>query len=713
VATLVDLYAHRSPGAKILEIRAGEGCSTLPVLETLGPQTSPRFSHYDVTDLTSDLLEVRRNELKGWGDLVDFKLLDVDIDPAEQTSIQCNSYDFVIFDRVSSDVKQVGTALLNIRKLLNDKGKVLIIDANDNYQSRDQWDYLLRQNGFDGLDQYLMGPPVENGLPPQFCVILGSVRPDAPVTAAYPKISIVYDSETAPESWIQELVQSLASLTNAVSEIERLDQGIEVADDKLYICIAELARPILSTIDENTFTILRSLLTSAKAVLWVTRGGALDCEVPDASLVTGLFRTLRNENPSTQYFHVDVDPAEPSWSFATVDVISRIARRMLCGDFKGDSEYAQRNGHIMIPRVIEDDDQNTLIYTQIQSPIPTTQPFHQSGRPLRMEVGTRGLLDSLRFVDDPIPTTPLPTDFVEIEPKAFGLNFRDIMVAMGQLNEMIMGYECSGVIIKIGSAVSGLKVGDRVIGLTRGHYANILRLQGRNVIPVSDDISFETAASIPIVFATAYYSLYECARLRKGETVLIHAAAGGVGQAAIMLAQLAGAEVFATAGTNEKRDFLVSTYGVPPDHIFSSRSTAFAKQVLSATDNKGADVILNCLAGEILHESWNCIAALGRFVEIGKRDFELNNHLEMRPFTRNVAFFSVDLTYLLREKSQVLTEILTDVIKLLREKKIHPVQPTTVFPIAEVERAFRLMQAGKHRGKVIIQPNQGDYVKVC
>ena len=133
---------------------------------------------------------------------------------------------------------------------------------------------------------------------------------------------------------------------------------------------------------------------------------------------------------------------------------------------------------------------------------------------------------------------------------------------------------------------------------------------------------------------------------------------------------------------------------------------------MAATNGKGVDVVLNCLAGELLQETWNCVGELGRFVEIGKRDLELNNRLEMAPFVRSVSFSAVDLTYLLRCKHQVISRILRHVMELLSQDAIQAVQPITVYPISEIDRAFRLMQAGKHQGKVVIKPNPGDKVKV-
>ena len=529
----------------------------------------------------------------------------------------------------------------------------------------------------------------------------------------YPAVSIVHGTSIPPATWLKSLQSSITNITGqepTCGPLENCDvQG------KICVFLGEIDDSILAHLDSDNFLRIRQLLGSAKGILWVSRGGAMEASRPEASMITGLVRTLRAENSGTRYATLDLDARTdlPTFSIRAASAIVDTFKATF--DFETeqlDLEYAERDGLLYIPRVLEDRVNNDNLTASTQVSPPEIQPFYQPGRPLRMHIGTPGMLDTLRFEDDVSTKDPLPSDFVEVEPKAFGLNFRDVMVAMGQLNETVMGYECSGVISRVGSGISNFKVGDHVCTMTKGHYANYIRLPGAIVGHVPHDMPFEKAASLPMVFCTAYYALYDIARLQKDETVLIHAAAGGVGQAAIMLARLVGAKIFVTVGTKEKRAFLTEKYNIPAEHIFSSRDVSFAQGVMAATNGQGVDVVLNCLAGELLQETWNCVGELGRFVEIGKRDLELNNRLEMAPFVRSVSFSAVDLTYLLRSRHQVISRILKHVMELLSEDAIQAVQPITVFPISETERAFRLMQAGKHQGKVVIKPNPEDTVKV-
>lgn len=185
-----------------------------------------------------------------------------------------------------------------------------------------------------------------------------------------------------------------------------------------------------------------------------------------------------------------------------------------------------------------------------------------------------------------------------------------------------------------------------------------------------------------------------------------------MGQAAIILAKHIGADIFVTVSTPEKKKFVVDTYGVDPNHIFSSRDPSFATDIMSATGGRGVDVVLNSLSGELLEESWNCVAHLGRFIEIGKRDIQANKYLQMENFGKAISFSAIDLIHLATYKRATLARVMQEISGLMSQKAIKAITPITVYPISEVQRAFRTMQAGKHLGKIVIVPHPNDLVKV-
>jgi zearalenone synthase (highly reducing iterative type I polyketide synthase) len=216
-------------------------------------------------------------------------------------------------------------------------------------------------------------------------------------------------------------------------------------------------------------------------------------------------------------------------------------------------------------------------------------------------------------------------------------------------------------------------------------------------------MSFEEAAALPMVHTTAYHALVNVAKLRPGQSVLIHAAAGGVGQAALQLAAHLGLVVYVTVGSEDKRRLLIEKYNVPEAHIFHSRDTSFAKAIKRITDGRGVDCVLNSLSGELLRVSWTCLAPFGTFVEIGLRDITNNMRLDMRPFSRSTTFAFINIAnFFDADGLDALGQILSDAFALVHEGVLSAAYPLTVYPVAGLETAFRTMQQGKHRGKLVL-----------
>jgi NADPH:quinone reductase-like Zn-dependent oxidoreductase/acyl carrier protein len=292
---------------------------------------------------------------------------------------------------------------------------------------------------------------------------------------------------------------------------------------------------------------------------------------------------------------------------------------------------------------------------------------------------------------------------VEIRVAAAGLNFRDVMKAMGLypgIDDGIQwfGDECSGEIVAIGEGVADFKVGDRVVAVAAASLSAYVTTSALFVAQQPGDIDFHQAATIPIAFLTAYYCLIHLARLARGERVLIHAASGGVGLAAVQLAQHIGAEVFATAGSPEKRAML-QAIGV--QHVADSRSLAFAEEIMRATGGEGVDVVLNSLTGEAIPKSIALLRAYGRFLEIGKRDIYEDSKIGLLPFQNNLSFHAVDMDRLFREREQFSGGLMREVFALVRSGAIKPL-PLTRFAIAEAAEAFKFMAEARHTGKIVL-----------
>lgn len=296
---------------------------------------------------------------------------------------------------------------------------------------------------------------------------------------------------------------------------------------------------------------------------------------------------------------------------------------------------------------------------------------------------------------------------VEVRVSATGLNFRDVMYVMGLLpDEAVesgfagasLGLEFSGVIVRVGENSDGFAVGDSVIGFGAACFSSHVVAQVGAVSHKPSEWSFEAAATVPSVFFTVYYALKQLADLQRGERVLIHGAAGGVGIAAIQLALHMGAEIFVTAGSDDKRDF-VSLLGA--DHVFDSRSLDFADNILAKTDGEGVDVVLNSLAGEAIRRNLRVLKPFGRFLELGKRDFFENTSIGLRPFKDNISYFGIDADQLMLARPALATRLFREVMALFKEGVLFPL-PYRAFPANRVVDAFRAMQQSRHIGKVIV-----------
>ena len=286
------------------------------------------------------------------------------------------------------------------------------------------------------------------------------------------------------------------------------------------------------------------------------------------------------------------------------------------------------------------------------------------------------------------------------------------MVAMGQIPDSLLGFEGAGIVRRVAGDVTAVKPGDRVCFLAHGAHRTVHRIRAEYAVPVPPEMPFHEAAGLLLAHSTAWYGLKKMANIEKGQTILIHAAAGGVGQAAIMLAQHVGLEIFATVGSDDKRELIRTRYGIHEDHIFNSRDLSFVQGVMRMTNGVGVDVILNSLSGEALRQTWTCIAPFGTFIEIGMKDILGNTRLDMRPFIRDATFTFINLNHLERDRPKLMSEILHSSMDLIKAGVLKSIYPVTDYPISKVEQSFRVMQAGKHRGKLTLTYDDDDVVPV-
>lgn len=511
-----------------------------------------------------------------------------------------------------------------------------------------------------------------------------------------------------------------AKLADALEHLTRKRPAVGTLSDiktdgKLCLFLAELDKPLLSSLSLAQFTALQKVLTSVQGILWVVRGAYVGSRNPEANMVTGLSRSIRSET-LLKFATLDLDSECILSNVDTVKAILAVFR----GTFSREAEtsceleYMERNGAFFTPRIINDDMMNEYVHKKTKGTVLESTLFAQDGRSLQLVIGSPGALETLHFVDQ-LLTEPLPDNEIEIEVKAIGMNPRDVAAAMGQLETLNFGFECSGIVTKTGNGVTNLAVGDRIAGISvfQGVCSTYSRVTESFAFKISDGMSFEEAASIPVAYSTAHYGLIDLGQLQKEDSILIHGAGTAVGRAAICLAQMIGAETFVTVDSNESKELVKKTYNMRDDHIFSTQSIAFGLAIRQATDQYHLDMVLNCIptGADTVGEIWNCLGNFGRFIEIGKPG--ANAKLETARFESNRSYISVDLISIAVERPKIMVRLLTAISELLKDHKIRPVCPITVFSMSNAEAAFKVLQGGNTDGKLILSPQPGDKVKVC
>ena len=434
--------------------------------------------------------------------------------------------------------------------------------------------------------------------------------------------------------------------------------------------------------------------TATPARLWmVVAGGALVEGLVRSRLANmqqaalwGLGRVVMNECPTLKctLIDLDIDPAESDTTF-------RLQAELLQPD--GEREVVLTQSGRFALRM------------EPAKPVVAT-PFDAAPTGFRLDFRVPGQLRNLVWL--PQLERTLAVDEIEVRVMATGLNFRDVMYLMGLLpDEAVeggfagasLGLEFSGVVTRVSKAGGEFVIGDAVMGFGPACFAShvVTHVNALSHKPV--EWSFEAAATVPTVFFTVYYALKQLANVQPGERVLIHGAAGGVGIAAVQLALHLGAEIFATVGSSEKREF-VAMLGV--DHVFDSRSLAYADEILALTGGEGVDVVLNSLAGEAIRRNLRVLKPFGRFLELGKRDFFENTPIGLRPFKDNISYFGIDADQLLLARPALAGRLFREVMALFREGVLFPL-PYRAFAADHVVDAFRVMQQSRHIGKIVVR----------
>ncbi|WP_299486085.1 type I polyketide synthase [Acaryochloris sp. IP29b_bin.137] len=674
---------------RVLEIGAGTGGTTSQILPLLADLSHPVT--YIFTDISSRFTRAARDQFQKFL-FTEYKLLDIEQSPVAQGYKP--DFDLVIAANVLHATADIQQTLNHVRELLAPGGQLFLLEGtqpmawvdlifgltsgwwrfNDHDLRQDhpllsvsQWHSVLKEVGFNEVV---------------------ALKTDD-TSQEFAQTVIIAQSETATlNHWY--LLGNLSSIRPLASRLETQHQITRTFDAAL-LDMAEFL-PELETINsfvyilpsviedhvvEVTENICRQMLSLVQALthhsepprLYVVSVENTRASCLSKSSLWGFVQTLQMEHPELHCTHLQVDnldnlvaellSASPETQVKFTTGVRQVAR------LESFTEDLSRN------------------------------PFQNS--PIHLVTTQTGTLNGLQWKNTQV-RQPQANE-VTIRVQATGLNFKDVLIAMGQYPEAApLGSECVGVVIEVGADVSDLQPGQLVMAIAYGSFSRFVNVHRNLVTPVPPNVTITEAATLPVVFSATYYGLFYLAKLQPGERLLLHGATGGIGQAAIQIAQQVGAEIFATASP-DKWDAL-KALGV--SHIMESRSLGFADEIMAETDGQGVDVVINALPGDFRIKSLEALGTQGRFIEMGKGDgLKPHQMTQLRP---GIQHFNVDMSSLCAHQPEVVQSILLKIAQQINAGAWMPL-PATEFSQNDVIQAFRMLQQSKHIGKIVVTQN--------
>ncbi|KAL8789759.1 MAG: hypothetical protein Q9213_001010 [Squamulea squamosa] len=737
-ARYIAHLAGCNPDLNILEIGGGTASATLPILESIQSATeglAPYF-HYTFTDISASFFDNARVKLSPWKGQLTYSKMDISQDPLQQ-GFAAESYDVVLASNVLHATPNIVTTLNNARALLKPNGKLVLMEAvveaaphfmpfvlldgwwlsKDSYRSpsdgplltKGLWSDVLEANGFSGVEGFVDDHP---GQPEHLFSAMWSTKRNMQGTTQEEKADssvTVYHCFHGQESleFPKAVSDNLAHQLGGTPTVKHLLQNGN--DEKNLMCVVldSQQRSIFSDLSSEMFYKVKSLLLQAPSLLWVLPTASH----PDASIIKGLLRALRLEASSSRFILL-----EAPFNAHGAGAIGRVAQYMAwdpSSAINDEQEYALIDNILHVPRLQLVEAPKETFIMEAGGSVKGEQNVWHGDAAIEMTVDAVGSPDSVHFRHSDILNTELGDEEIIVRVAAVGMNFRDLLLVIGSLSWHAPGLEGAGVVARVGSRVNDMQVGDRVFYIVHeAGMANLVRMPSLRAYRIPENLNMIDAASMPVAYSTAIMSMIEIGCLRKGETVLIHSASGAVGQACAMIAQQIGAQIFATAGSAAKREFVARNLGIPTSQVFSSRSSEFKDGILQATENRGVDVIVNSLSGHLLQQTWDLIAENGRFIEIGKKDLLENNYLPMRHFDKNVTFSAIDLRKVAAARPEAVREWLSNIVRMVEGQKIMLIHPVTRVPISQVQTGLRKLQSGQNIGKIVLTVGADETVTV-
>ncbi|KAF7883709.1 uncharacterized protein EAF02_005629 [Botrytis sinoallii] len=709
IAKYLDLIAHQNPGLNVLEIGSGTGAFTECVMSVLlqrdgTERCTERFNSYNYTDISPSFFEQAREKFETSTNKIQFRVLDIEGDIVSQ-GFEEGSFDLLLAHSVLHATSSLAHTLRNCRKLLRPGGKLIMLEntqpdlmrtgfvfgtlegwwlGTEKFRSdgpcvsEETWHTVLLQNGFTGVDFSIRD--TDDPRYHEYSLIVSTANnEETPLTVQ--KIIFLVDLTSSQQV---EVVKNIRACLKPSIDIE-----IKLLSFKETISITDAQ-------SSSDFDVLKQISKD-------TGSAAFN------GLVDGLARVLRSElDIAFITLHIKGNGTDPKkWRETIASVLSQ---KILGTGMSSDMEYVDRDSLLYIGRIREAKALDQQVHTRIHEQTRDVR-IDQAGA-VALTLKRPGLLESLHFIQDEKFQVEIGPDEVEIKLQYTGLNFRDLLVTLGRYhnNDNLLGCEITGIVTRVGVNCKTFVPGDKAYIAKFGCMNTYVRAHSDLVLQIPEKMAPEEAAGMIMAGSTVYHSLINVAKLKSGESILIHAASGATGQMAIQIAKNLSCDIYVTVGFDQKKELLMEQYGIAEDHIFYSRNFQFAKGIQRMTQGRGIDVVLNSLSGDALIATWELIAPYGRFIELGTLDIYTNTKLPMSSFAKNVTFAAITIDSLNIERPKEFREIMLNVIDYFHRGIFHSFKPFHVISIENLKGAMRLSQSGKTSGKIVLSIDGADVI---
>ncbi|KGO58805.1 Acyl transferase/acyl hydrolase/lysophospholipase [Penicillium expansum] len=711
-ANYVNLIGHGKPDISILEFGVGTGqIAEIFLNHLLTLNESPYCGKYTFAHESAFVLEHTAKRLEEWSEWVECKPLDLSKNFPKQ-GFEKNSFDILILPHGLCTARCEKDALTKIHELLRPSGYLIAINPFDPKKNalksllfsalhclsanefclgqgawtESQWDEILQDAHFNEVDAY-----AEQDSEKSHQFIVARKRKNRKSAR---KINIIsMDNAGVARHLVTELEKTSCEVNVAhVNNVECKDQICLVLDTS--------ESSLLAAPDEITFSKIKAMLTQSGGVLWITRGGTIEPVNPNAALAVGFARTARAESGVNPIVTLDLDAENPlSESQAAKIIVRVVATRFLRDNPDEDTEYAERNGQILVPRVLENLKANDTMNSINDTEAISERPFHQIQQPLRLS----RKFNNPGFVVD-LQMKELPVGCIGIEVHSFSLNKWDVQSTyLDWETDDTLGLECSGIVYKVGAGVHGITVGDRVACLGAGTARSFYHDRASAFQRIDDEMPLQVASALPLAYTIAYYVVNHLSIVESNDVVLVHDAGSHFGQALLEVYLLRDARIFATVQSPDGKDLLRSRFGIPEEHVFISGKDDITKGVLRLTDGKKANVVVTFETPEdrILQ---SCTAPFGRFIQL--RTNNLKSPLLSCP--QNMSMSTVNIFELQKERTDLANQIWPKVFRLFVEGRLKGPSFTDTYHVSHIQGAITATESQQH---VVVHMEENDLVK--